>query len=177
LEHPGAIHNRLEQAKVILQDLNKQIERNRRLLGAELAKIEPNSHRIEGYESTIKELEEKIESVPYQIEALEKRLEEAIQSEEGRDRAAAMAAPLITRLQKISRHQALVLREANELNDEILKIIGEINRIEREAKIKIARPCCSTGYQSIKPIYQSIAEEVNGNSRTLFFWPGQDWPA
>lgn len=177
MEHPSAIHNRLEQAKVTLQDLNKQIERNRRLLGAELAKKEPNSHRIEGYENTIKELEEKKESVPYQIEALKKSFEAAKQFEERREHTVALAAPLIPKLQKLSKHLTILMRETDRVNDEILKINEEITNLERSAKITVARPFCSLDYQSIKPISTSIESEVNGSGRTLFHWPGRNWPA
>ena len=177
MEHPSAIHNRLEQAKVTLQDLNKQIERNRRLLGAELAKIEPNSIIIEGYEGTIKELEEKRENIPYQIEALEKKLEATKQYEEERARTVALAAPLIPKLQKLSKHLAILMTETARVNDEIEKINEEITNLERSANITIVRPFCTVGYQSIKPISESIESEVNGSGPTLFHWPGRDWPA
>ena len=78
MEHPNAIHNRLEQARATLHNLDEQVERNRRLLAAELGKKEPNSIRVEVYESKIKELKEKNASGPYLIEELERKLVQSV---------------------------------------------------------------------------------------------------
>ena len=177
MEHPSAIHKRLAQAKVTLEELIKEIEENRRLLGHELGKKEPSSHRVENYEDIIRKLEKQRENIPFQIVALEKDRGEAKQHEERRERVAGMAGSAIPRLQKLSRHLLILLRECDEINDEIFKIIKELINLERSAKITIARPFCTNGYQSIKPITQSIESEVKGNGRTIFHWPGKDWPA